>query len=448
MGAFGVCLLLVFVLLRPHEFLPALRSLSPLNLATLVTLVGLGTDWVWGRIGNFRIAQGSLYATYLLWTFLSLMATVGGSTLSLLGPTLIFPALYFVFVSYAFRTLPRYRAAMLTLMGIMLFIACVCVVQARGPWECVLLDEESRGELTGRACEHYRECVLKGTPSSRWLCEKVGPLGSFSTDGRVRWIGVLADPNELCMVLAGSMTFVFAMRAPRKTPTWLLASVVVPTLACVFASGSRGGMLTFIVVFAVYFVRAYGARGVVVGAIAALPLLLFGGRSGGEESTMERTETLHEGFLFFKTHPVFGLGHNQFVENWFITAHNSYLLAAAELGFVGLVLFLGLLAYSAKIPWAIARSRSPLHTPELRAYALALGVSWLGNLVSMFFLSMNYHPIVHVFFGLSAALHAIATRQDPRFRVRFGVGSWLAVAFVALVLLTFIGVYATLKASR
>jgi hypothetical protein len=440
--------LLVFVLLRPHEFLPALRSLSPLNLATLVTLVGLGTDWLWGRLKSLHVAQGSLYATYLLWTFLSLLATVGASTLAQLGPTLIFPALYFVFVSYAFRTLPRYRAAMLTLMGIMLFIACVCIVQARGPWECVLLDEESRGELTGRACEHYRECVLKGTPSSRWLCEKVGPLGSFSTDGRVRWIGVLADPNELCMVLAASMTFVFAMRAPRKTPTWLLASVVGPYLACVFASGSRGGMLTFVVVFAVYFVRAYGARGLVAGAAAALPLVLFGGRSGGEESTMERTETLHEGFLFFKAHPLFGLGHNQFVENWFITAHNSYLLAAAELGFVGLVLFLGLLAYSTKIPWVIARSRSPLHTPELRAYSLALGVSWLGNLVSMFFLSMNYHPIVHVFFGLSAALHAIAARQDPRFRVRFGVGSWLAVVGAAFVLLTFIGVYSTLKVSR
>ncbi len=448
MGAFGVCVLLVFVLLRPHEFMPALRSLSPLNLATLVTLLGLCTDWVSGRLKNLHVAQGALYATYLLWTFLSLLATVGASTLSQLGPTLIFPALYFVFVSYAFRTLPRYRAAMLTLMGIMLFISSVCIVQARGPWECVLLDEESRGELTGRACEHYRECVVKGSPSSQWLCEKVGPLGSFSTDGRVRWIGVLADPNELCMVLAASMTFVFAMRAPRKTPTWLLASVVGPFLACVFASGSRGGMLTFVVVFAVYFVRAYGARGLVAGGAAAIPLLLFGGRSGGEESTMERTETLHEGFLFFKSHPLFGLGHNQFVENWFITAHNSYLLAAAELGFVGLVLFLGLLAYSAKIPWAIARSRSPLHTPDLRAYALALGVAWLGNLVSMFFLSMNYHPIVHVFFGLSAAIHAIAARQDPRFHVRFGVGAWLGVVASAFAILSFIGVYSTLKVSR
>jgi hypothetical protein len=448
LGAFGVCVLLVFVLLRPHEFMPALRSLSPLNLATLVTLAGLCTDWVWGRLKSFHVAQGSLYALYVLWTVVSLVATVGVGTLAQSGPTLVFPALYFAFVAYAFRTLPRYRAAMLTLMGIMLFIACVCVVQARGPWECVLLDEESRGELTGRGCEHYRECVLKGTASSRWLCEKVGPLGSFSTDGRVRWIGVLADPNELCMVLAASMTFVFAMRAPRKTPTWLLASVVGPFLACVFASGSRGGMLTFIVVFAVYFVRAYGARGLVTGAAAALPLLLFGGRSGGEESTMERVETLHEGFLFFKAHPLFGLGHNQFVENWFITAHNSYLLAAAELGYLGLVLFLGLLVHSTKIPWAIARSRSPYHTPELRAYGLALGVSWLGNLVSMFFLSMNYHPVVHVFFGLSAALHAIANRQDPRFKVRMGAAAWIGVALAAAVILAFIGVYATLKVSR
>ncbi len=445
MGAFGVCVLLVFVLLRPHEFMPALRSMSPLNVATLITVVGLALDWTAGRIKSFEIAQGPLYAVYLAWTLLSLLATVGLGTLPQLGPTLIFPALYFVFVAYAFRTLPRYRAAMLTLMGIMLVIAVVCVVQARGPWECVLLDEESRGELTGRACEHYRECVVKGSPSSRWLCEKVGPLGSFSTDGRVRWIGVLADPNELCMVLAATMTFAFALRAPRKTPVPQLLAVLAPFVACMFASGSRGGMLTFVVVFGVYFVRRYGARGLVLGAVSALPLLAFGGRSGGEESTMERTETLHEGFLFFKAHPVFGLGHNQFVENWFITAHNSYLLAAAELGFVGMVLFLALLWLSTKIPFAIASARSPFFTPDLRAYGLALGVSWLGILVSIFFLSMNYHPITHVFFGLSAALYAIARRQDPRFRVRLAAADLLGVGLVAVAILTFVGVYSTLK---
>ncbi len=182
-----------------------------------------------------------------------------------------------------------------------------------------------------------------------------------------------------------------------------------------------------------------------LGALSALPLLAFGGRSGGEESTMERTETLHEGFLFFKAHPLFGLGHNQFVENWFITAHNSYLLAAAELGFVGMVLFLALLWFSTKIPFAIAGARSPYFTPDLRAYGLALGVSWLGILVSIFFLSMNYHPITHVFFGLSAALEAIARRQDPRFRVRFGPADLAGVGVMSIGILTFIGIYSTLK---
>ncbi len=133
MEAFGVCVLLVFVLLRPHEFMPALRSLSPLNVATLVTLAGLGTDWVWGRLKSLHVAQGALYAVYLLWTVLSAFASVGAGALGQAAPTLVFPALYFLFVAYAFRTLPRYRAAMLTLMGIMLFIACVGVVQARNP---------------------------------------------------------------------------------------------------------------------------------------------------------------------------------------------------------------------------------------------------------------------------------------------------------------------------
>lgn len=445
MGALGACLLLVFVLLRPHEFLPFLRPLSPLNIATLVTLLGLFLDWMQGRLKSLHIAQGGLYGAYLVWTLVSLVVAAGTNSLPLLGPTLVFPAMYFVFVAYAFRTVGRYRAAMLSLLGIMGFIACVCIFQAKGPWECVLLDEESRGELTGKACEHYRECVAKGTESSRWLCEKVGPLGSFSTDGRVRWIGVLADPNELCMVLAAAMTFVFAMRAPKKTSLPVTVAVLAPFVACMVASGSRGGMLTFAIVFGVYFVRAYGARGLLLGAASSVAILAFGGRSGGEESTMERTETLHEGFTFFKTHPLFGLGHNQFTEHWFITAHNSYLLAAAELGFVGLVIFLALVWFSAKIPFTLARSRSPRISPELRAYGLALGVSWLGIVVSVFFLSMNYHPVLHIFFGFSAALHAIARRHDPAFNVRLRLADWAVLVVLAVVILTFIGVYSTMK---
>ena len=58
MGAFGVCLLLVFVLLRPHEFLPALKSLSPLNLATLVTMAGLAIGLVKDRAALVALVVG------------------------------------------------------------------------------------------------------------------------------------------------------------------------------------------------------------------------------------------------------------------------------------------------------------------------------------------------------------------------------------------------------
>src|SRR6202034_1857798 len=91
----------------------------------------------------------------------------------------------------------------------------------------------------------------------------------------------------------------------------------------------------------VYFVRRFGARGFLIGAILAAPVLLLGGREGEEadSSAIERTGALYDGIDFFKQNPLFGLGYGQFVENYPITAHNSYLLSAAELGLPGLLLF-------------------------------------------------------------------------------------------------------------
>lgn len=58
---------------------------------------------------------------------------------------------------------------------------------------------------------------------------------------------------------------------------------------------------------------------------------------------------------------------------------------------------------------------------------------------------MNYHPVLHIFFGFSAALHAIARREDPAFNVRLRLADWAILVVVAFVILTFIGVYSTVK---
>ena len=70
----------------------------------------------------------------------------------------------------------------------------------------------------------------------------------------------------------------------------------------------------------------------------ALPVLLLGGRSGenADQSTLERYEAWSTGLTMFRGNPVFGVGARQFAEHHYLTAHNSYVLSFAELGFPGL----------------------------------------------------------------------------------------------------------------
>src|SRR5262249_39562390 len=155
------------------------------------------------------------------------------------------------------------------------------------------------------------------------------------------------------------------------------------------------GVLVLLAILGVYFVRRYGAKGIVAGAFAGLPLLLAGGRSGedAEASSLERLGALYDGVDFVRANPLFGLGQGQFIENYFITAHNSYLLSAAELGFPGMVLWTSLVYVSVKIPWSIAFRPSWDLDRRLIPYGLALVTSFCGILIGVFFLSFCYHAM-------------------------------------------------------
>jgi O-antigen ligase len=210
-------------------------------------------------------------------------------------------------------------------------------------------------------------------------------------------------------------------------------------LVCAVMTASRGGQLVFLAVLAAYFVHRVGLAGLIVGAVLALPLLLLGGR-GGEDassSTLERIDCWAEALSMFRAHPLLGVGLGQFNEYHYMTAHNSYLLALAELGFVGMVLFGAILYISAKIPLqALARLRTT-QSPELlagaplvRAWSVGLIAAFIGLAVGIFFLSFTYHYVLWIYLGLAGALYSAVRRHDADFRVRL---SWLDLAGIASV---------------
>src|SRR5262249_26578134 len=119
----------------------------------------------------------------------------------------------------------------------------------------------------------------------------------------------------------------------------------------------------------------------------------------------------------------FGIGFGQYNEYHFLTAHNSYILAAAETGLPGLFLFCTILYLSTKIPLKVLADFKDDPDAEIaRAWAMALLAAMAGVLVGIFFLSFVYKQMLWVYIGLSGALYSAIKRHRPTWDV--GVGFW------------------------
>jgi hypothetical protein len=451
----GILLLIAFIYLRPQEFLPTLTALPLLYLFVGLALFGLAVDYrlrVSRPIGTPQLPFALLF---FAWCLLTVAVRAPALILAEALPIAVAITLY-VIIGHGVQTFRAFQWVAGLLLVIVLFLAVTGIHQGAADYGCHVIDMSNPSDLSvgvydGRPCDTARECFRDGAePGADYLCERVGWFGTSSIGhGRVRYLGTLQDPNELALVLSVGMPFAFAFFAYRRSGPRLLLTVltVVAVAACAIFTQSRGGQLVFAAVLGTYFVRRYGVAGLVGGALLALPLLLFGGRSGeeAESSSIERLECWYEGMSMFVNHPGFGVGAGQFTEHHFLTAHNSYVLAPAELGFVGMCLFMAILYLTLKIPLvALLRLQRPgVHGREAdiaRAWAMALLASLVGLAVGIFFLSFCYKQMLWIYFGVSGAFYLAMKRHDPEYEVTFKLrdAAWVVGASTTVIFLLFV----------
>jgi len=454
----GIIALIAFIYARPQEFFSSLQSVPFLYLFFFLALFGLVLDL---RVGYSRLRRtphllwvGLFYA----WCMVTAAIQVPSQLLSFVISLAISIALYLV-IAHGIQSFKGLELVTSAVLGMVLFVAAVGVHQGFSDEQCVVVDEAVVGDQTtgkpdGRPCETPRECYVgDAEPGAQYLCERVGLLGTTSiSNGRVRYRGVLQDPNELALAASIGMPLAFALSQRRRKATSSLLAVftLLLVLVCAIFTGSRGGQLVFMAVLATYFFRRYGVKGAVVGGILALPLLALGGRTSGEA------------LQIFRSSPFYGVGIGQFGEYHYLTAHNSYLLALAELGFPGAVLFCTLIYVSFKIPVTIlARYPSPtrrmraglVHAGNVgsdavdleaasvaRAWAVGFLAAFCGLAVGIFFLSFSYHYVLWIYMGLSGALYSATKAHDPEFTVEFGWRDFglILVSLIVLVVAVFV----------
>jgi hypothetical protein len=430
----GILALIFVDYLRPQESLPLLFGIPLLHLATGLAIAGFAIDLRLG-VSKLRPAPHLVLVLLLLAWCLVTVLVRAPDQLAVRAQALLIPIAIYALVAHGVQSFRMLQAVCGLLLAIALALALIGVEQGLAPYECHRIAMR-RGQFVylhdGRPCNaaDRNSCEGEGAePGADYVCEKVGLFGTQSDHGRVRYRGTLQDPNELALVLGIAVPFAFAFLGRRTSLTRLLvlAATCSAVGVCAYFTRSRGGQLVFATVLTVYFFRRMGAtRGLVVALLLALPLLLLGGRAGAQDSTMERLECWWVGLHLLTASPGFGVGFGQFTEHHYLTAHNSFVLAAAELGVIGMLLWTSTLYLSLKIPILAIRARLPR---VARSWAIALLASMIGLLVGSFFLSYAYKDVLWLYVGLTGVLYQAIRRHAPTFRVGFGVRD---LAFVAL----------------
>ena len=464
---FFASLVLVFVLvIRPQEIWPVFESLHLLEVFTVLVVLGVIVDIVLGRQKNLYSPQLPFLAAFLVTAYFVTALSIGADRAIIQGNKV--PAVFMLAVMYGSSTVSRLRGMVWMILLLGAFVSAVAVHQGSTSPTCIQETLNDDGErkpdpdtADGRVCGMASDCRREGEFDIEWVCEHIGLFSTMSVAGRVRWRGQLNDPNELSVFIGGVLPLLFAVGLPLRNAAskrgpqmqqWLAAFAFIMIglgLYAVILSQSRGGQVVIATVFAFLFVSRFGWKGLLVAAVFALPVVLLGGRSdaAADESSTDRLELLTEGVSLVIAHPLRGVGLDQFADQvnspLHLTAHNSYLLAAAETGFFGFFFWSGLLWTSLKIP--ITALRTAALSDEIRAMAHALLVSFAGIAVGIFFLSFAYKQLLFVWFGLAGAFYGIMREADPDLKVKVGWRDCVGLALGNLGVIALLWAYTRAK---
>lgn len=422
-------LYIALLIIRPQDYPVLVESPGPpLQALALVAAAGM---WVVSTRKSFAAPQYLLIAVFLVVAMISKVTNgwLGGAlyVFAAFAPTVM----TFVILANAMDT----RARMETVMALLTICASVLAL-------------------------HGVEQAITG----------IGWTGEGLSQGtRIQYVGIFNDPNDLGLlfVMCLPMAFYLSGRGGLlglRRVFWLaLAGLLV--YGC-YLTNSRGTMLALLALLAVYTWKKYGVLAAgTLASVALAGLMALPSRMQeldvSEESAMGRVEAWYEGIQMFMSHPLFGIGAGGYSDMYNLTAHNSFVLVLAEMGFVGFTIFLAMVVYCFRMTLVPMRLGDemiddvPMDVPDDvaleqwradRALTFSLLLSLSGFFTSAFFLSRSYVVILYVLVALVVANYTRLRREYPSLPVfslekdmlrlpAYGVAGVIAIYVMVKVLL-------------
>lgn len=244
---------------------------------------------------------------------------------------------------------------------------------------------------------------------------------------RGRWFGVYADPNHMAMDIGLVVPLAAAFVGRRENHMLMrIASAIAMGLAvtAVVVSHSRGGFIGLSVGMMIWALReARRMQSIAVAAAFILGLLIFAPSSfwarnetvttfEDDVSAMGRVYAWEVAAGISSDHPLVGVGSGAFRQAWPLyappeahrafVAHNVFLDVVAEVGWIGLLLFLTFVAGT--IGGVFGASADPAVGWIARGLAAATVLYLVCDLFSGYILSAHFYLL----FALAAAAQRMA----------------------------------------
>lgn len=210
---------------------------------------------------------------------------------------------------------------------------------------------------------------------------------------RAAWIGLLANPNQLAMVMAVTVPWALVMWTHSKgLMRWVMLASFGLACATVVVTHSRGGALGLAVAVVTWVVLArQRLRAITLAVIATLAVVVF-----APTSFWNRTETISDyehdasaqgrlhaweaGRRALSDNPLLGIGADNYLAAWdrymprnvrehAYTAHNTWMQVLVELGVLGLAVFAVMIVATARGLW---KARDGILGDEARAMLASL----------------------------------------------------------------------------
>lgn len=379
---------LTVLYVRPHEFVPGLVGMPILPMLLLVAFL------FWLSRQRKRLEAPQFWLMPAIMVLMALSVVFSGWLMGGINAVSDFAPVVMLFYMVATSTdsLMRMRQIFLVLA------TCITVIAYHG------IDQSIKG---------------------------IGWTGAQLSQGtRITYLGFLNDPNDLAMALVMVLPMTLHLARHFGWVLRLVSRLAAAAIAyAIYLTNSRGSVLAIAAMLLIYGILHYGAvKSFIVLPILASPLLVLGpsrmsNMSADEASAEGRVEAWYAGVQMLIQRPLFGVGKGMFADLHGLTAHNSFVLAFAELGLIGYFFWLA----NVFISWLMLQrlvltpaeaGASPAEASQweiIREHARTLWYGYTGGLVAAFFLSRSYVVILYIHIALIVALYQIARVQRPDF---------------------------------